>query len=40
MYLKTCSASFSQNTEGLISALHPELLSGGIESQQLQQHLT
>ena len=38
-YLKTCSASFSQSTESLISALHPELLSGGVENQQLQQHV-
>ena len=27
--MKTCSASFSQCTECLISALHPELFSGG-----------
>ena len=37
--LKTCSASFPQSTEGLISDLHPEVLSGGVESQQLQQHM-
>ena len=36
-YLKTCSGSFSQSTESLISALHPELLSGGVENQ--QQHM-
>ena len=35
-YLKTCSASFSQSTEWLISDLHSELLSGGIEGWQLQ----
>ena len=35
-YLKTCSASFSQSTERLIPDLHPELLSGGVEVQQLQ----
>ena len=38
--LKTCPASFSQSTKHLISALHPELLSGGVENQQLQQHMT
>ena len=37
IYLKTYSASFSQSTEHLTSALYPELLSGGVESQQLQQ---
>ena len=37
-YLKTCSARFSQSTDKLISALHPELLSGGVVGQQLQQH--
>ena len=35
-YLKTWSASFSQKTEGLIPDLHPELLLGRIEGQQLQ----
>ena len=38
-YLKTCSASFHQSIECLIPALHPELLSGGVENQQLQQHM-
>ena len=28
IYLNTCSASFSQSTEGLVPDLHPELLSG------------
>ena len=37
--LKDGSASFSQSTEGLIPDLHPELLSGGVEVQQLQQHI-
>ena len=37
--LKTCAASFSQSTECLISALHPELLLGDVENQQLQQHM-
>ena len=37
-YLKTCSVCF-QSMECLISALHLELLSGGIENQQLQQHM-
>ena len=27
--LKTCPASFSPSTECLVSAVHPELLSGG-----------
>jgi len=36
-YLKTCSANFSQSTESLLSALHPELLSGDVENQ--QQHM-
>ena len=30
---------FFQSIECLISALHPELLSGGAESQQLQLHM-
>ena len=38
-YLKTCSARFSRSTECLVSALHPELLSQGVEGQQLQQHM-
>ena len=38
-YLKTCSASFSQSAGGLLAALHPELLSGDIEGQQLQQRM-
>ena len=33
IYLKTCSTS----SERLIPGLHPELLSGGVESQWLQQ---
>ena len=33
--LKTRSISFSQSTECLISDLHPELLSAGVEGQQL-----
>ena len=37
--LKVCPVSFSQSTECLISAVHPELLSGGVESQQVQQHI-
>ena len=37
IYLKTYSASFSQSTEHLISALYSELLSGSVDSQQLQQ---
>ena len=37
--LKTCPARFSLGTECLISALRPELLSGGVENQQLQQHM-
>ena len=32
-HLKTCSASFSQSTECLFSALQPEFLSGIVESQ-------
>ena len=32
-YLKTCSASFSQSTECLIAAPHPELLLKGVENQ-------
>ena len=36
-YLKTFSASFSQSTECLIPDLHPELFSGVVEGQQLQQ---
>ena len=39
-YLKTCSASFSQIPECLIAYLHPELLSGCAEGQQLQWLLT
>ena len=39
IYLKTCSASFVQSTDHLISAVYPELLSGGVESQQLQQFM-
>ena len=35
-YLKSCSASFSQSIECLISDLCPELLSGCVEGQQLQ----
>ena len=38
-YLKVCPVSFSQSTECLISAVHPELLSGDVESQQLQQYI-
>ena len=36
IYLKACSASFSQSTECLIPDLHPELLSAGVEGQRLQ----
>ena len=32
--------SFAMSTEGLISALHPELLAEGIEGQHLQLHMT
>jgi len=39
VYLKTCSASFSPSTECLISVLCPELLSRGLENQQLQQYM-
>ena len=35
--LKPCSASFYRSTEGPIINLHPKLLSGGVEGQQLQQ---
>ena len=35
-YLKACSASFSQSTVCLLPDLHPELLSEGVEGQQLQ----
>ena len=35
---KTCSAS-PLSTEFLIFSLHPEHLSGGVENQQLQQHM-
>ena len=38
-YRKSCSAVFPQSTECLIFALHPELFSGSVEGQQLQQHL-
>ena len=38
-YLKICSASFSLGIECLIFALLSELLSGGVEIQQLQQHM-
>ena len=41
-YLKTCPASFhppSPSTMYLISALHPECLSRGVEGQQLQKHM-
>ena len=42
-YLRTCSASphllLPQTQNCLISALRPELLSGGVENQQLQQHM-
>ena len=34
-FLKTCLASFSLSTECLISALQPELLSEGVEGQQM-----
>ena len=36
IYLKACSASVSQSTEGLIPDLHPELLSGSVAGQKLQ----
>ena len=32
IHLKTCSATFSSRTECLLSALHPELFSGGVEN--------
>jgi len=35
--LKSCPAHFSQSTECLISDPHPELFSGGVDGQQLQQ---
>ena len=38
IYLKTCSASFSPSTDSVISALHSQLFSEGVENQQLQQH--
>ena len=31
--LEACPASFSQSTERLMSALHPELLSGDVKCQ-------
>ena len=31
IYLKACSASFSQSTECLIPDFHPELLSGALK---------
>ena len=34
--LEACPAGFSQSTERLLPALHPELLSGGAERQCLQ----
>ena len=40
VYLKACSASFSQSTERLLPDLHPELLSGGVEGQRLQWPVT
>ena len=36
---KALSAIFSQTTEHLFSVLHPDLISGGAESQQLQQQM-
>ena len=39
IYLKPCPTSFSHSREGFVPALHPELLSGGAESQQLQQRI-
>ena len=34
--MNVCSASFSQSTEHTIPDLHPELLSGSLEGQELQ----
>ena len=39
-YLKIVLPAFPPSIEHLSSALHPELLSGGGEAQQLQQHRT
>ena len=36
---KDLSCQFSRHTEGLISALRPELLQGVVEGQQLQRHM-
>ena len=36
-YLKTCFTNFSQGTDCLTPNLHPELLSGCVEGQKLQQ---
>ena len=38
IYLKACSASFSQNTEGFISDIHPELLSGMLKVNRCSGH--
>ena len=38
IYLKACSASFSQSTECLILDLHPELLSGPLKVSSCSGH--
>ena len=37
--LKTCSARYSSSAEAPIPGLHPELPSGDVKGQQLQQHM-
>ena len=38
IYLKACSASFSQSTECLIPDFHPELLSGVLKVSSCSSH--
>ena len=38
IYLKACSASFSQSTECLIPDFHPELLSGELKINSCSGH--
>ena len=38
IYLKACSASFSQSTECLIPDFHPELLSGPLKVSSCSGH--
>ena len=38
-YLYSHFSNLPLSTEYLVSALHPELLSGGVENQQLEQHM-